>query len=103
MSNKDLRTLLGLTRNSGPATITTQPIRCASDRLRVTADAGDGSVTATVLDENGSTLGVSRPARGNVTDLAMEWDKAGLLGTLKGQRIRLKFSLKSAKVYSFGF
>lgn len=88
---------------SKPATITTQPLRCASDRLRVTADAGDGSVTATVLDENGSTLGVSRPARGNVTDLNLEWDKAGLLGTLKGQRIRLKFTLTSAKLYAFSF
>ena len=88
---------------SKPATIVTRPVRCAGNPLRVTADAAYGSLRVTLLDTNDSTLDVSKPITADVTDATLEWNKPGLLDTLKGKTIRLKLELTSAKLYSFRF
>jgi hypothetical protein len=88
---------------SKSATIVTRPIRCESGRLRVSADAAGGSLQVSVLDESGTSLGVSRPIMADVTDATVEWDQPDLLAKLKGQTIQLKFDLRSAKLYSFCF
>jgi hypothetical protein len=86
-----------------PGIIVTRPLRCANGCLRVSADAADGSLRVEVQEADGTTLGTSRPIRADVTDAVVEWDKPDLLGKLKGRKIRLKFELASATLYSFGF
>jgi len=87
-----------------PGIIVTRPIRCANDRLRVSADAAGGKMRIEVLDANGvTTIGTSQPIQADVTDAVVEWDKPGLLGELKGQKVRLKFEITSATLYSFIF
>jgi hypothetical protein len=89
--------------NSKSAIIVTKPIRCESDRLRVSADAAGGSLRVEVLDAKGASLGTSRTIRTDMSDALAEWDDTGLLSKLKGRTIQLKFDLKSAKLYSFRF
>lgn len=85
-----------------PGIIVTRPIRCASDRLRVSADAAGGSLRIEVLDADGTILGMSRPISADVTDAAVEWDQPDLPNRLKNRMVRLKFDLAAARLYAFG-
>ncbi|HSW45106.1 MAG TPA: hypothetical protein VLM89_06000 [Phycisphaerae bacterium] len=86
-----------------PAIVITRPIKCASDQLGLTADANGGAASVEVLDENGISLGVSKPITVDATDAILEWNKPGLLSGLQGRTVRLKFELRSARLYAFRF
>ena len=86
-----------------PALITTHPVTCSDKTLRVTGDAEDGSIRATLLDEQGKTLAVSNLITGEVTDAAVIFERHADLAKLRGKDLRLKFELTRAKLYSFSF
>ena len=84
-----------------PAVVVTQPVVLGT-RLRVTADAGEGSITVVILDAAGAVLRTSLPLRGDVTDATVPWPpEAADLRALAGRRVRLRFEIDGAKLYSF--
>jgi hypothetical protein len=90
-----------------PGTLVTRPFELADSRLEVNADARSGSLAAEVLDEHGRALaGLSRAEckpLGNADGfrLQLTWDKQSDLSALQGKLVRLKFSLRNAKLYAF--
>lgn len=87
-----------------PASITTTPVVCAGDKLRLSADVSrSGSIKVTILDKDNKKLAVGEPMKQTVTDAQVKWPKGFSLEKLKGKRIKLKFELRDAKLYSFSF
>jgi len=87
---------------SKPAVVTTVPIQCTGSTLTVTCDAHGGSVTVAVVDDSAKVLALSAPITTDVTDAAVRWQAAGGLKPFVGKRIRLRFEVVGAKLYSFG-
>lgn len=83
--------------------VTTQAIECTGKQLRISADAKGGELTVTVLDAERKALLQSQPITSDVTDAPVAWRDAKDLGALKGKQIRLRFRLKTARVYAFSF
>ena len=91
---------------SAGGTLLTKPFLCEGGRLAINADARGGTVAVAVLDREGVQMpGYSAQdcavfdgdgVRHNVT-----WRNATTLDALAGHQIRLKFYLRSAKLYSF--
>ena len=85
----------------------TRPFKLEGDTLEVNADAHTGHMKVEVLDENGSALpqfsGKSAKIyRGhNNLRLKPQWKSATNLKSLKGQTIRLRFTLHNTKLYAF--
>jgi len=87
-----------------PARITTTPVACGGDGLRISADvAANGSVQVTVLDKQNKIMAASEPIAHTVTDAEVRWKAGFTLATLKGREIRLRLDLTNAKLYSFAF
>jgi hypothetical protein len=87
--------------------VTTQPLRVTGDQLLLNLEARSGSVAVEVLDETGKPLpGFSKadavPIQGS-DDLRapLRWQQKADLASLRGQTVRLRFHLRSAKIYSF--
>ena len=88
------------------ATLVTKPFRCDGGRLIINADARGGSLSVVVLGEDG----VQKDGYGEIgcalfdgdsVSHQVTWRASPSLEPLKGQAIRLKFNLRSAKLYSF--
>ncbi|MBA3482023.1 MAG: hypothetical protein H0T51_09430 [Pirellulales bacterium] len=95
-----------------PGELVTQPFACTGDRLFVNADARQGSLTVTVLDEqgqpiNGFDAGACKVvasdtlAKDSQTDGWVQWSNEAGLGRLQGRQIQLRFALQNARLYSF--
>ena len=84
-------------------TVVTKPVECDGKRLRVTADAAGGSLRACVLGADGLAIEDCLPMSEDVTDGTVKWKNGKDLASLVGQKIRLRFELSSAKLYSFSF
>jgi hypothetical protein len=85
-----------------PASITTAPLPCSGDPLRLSADvSGNGTIRVALLDQDNKTLAISEPLTGSATDAELKWPGGFSLTELAKNRIRLKFELRSAKLYSF--
>jgi hypothetical protein len=82
-------------------TLTTVPFRFGDPGLYLNADASRGEVRVEVLDEAGAPIsGFERSSP--LTKDAIRW-RAADLSKLRGRTIRLKFYLRNASLYSFGF
>ena len=79
----------------GEATVITQPL-LVTGPLQVSADVR-GSLTVSVLDEPGFTGAV---VGGDMTDGEIKWPSRDS-ATLRGKMVRLKFTLRDAKLYAF--
>ena len=85
----------------------TRPMAFTGRALHVNADvANGGALTVAVLDDRGAPLpGYSdaecRPVQGNGIDLPVSWKTGADLAGLAGSDVRLQFSLRNAKVFSF--
>ena len=90
-----------------PGVVVTRPFEVEGDRLQVNVDATKGQVRVELLDAQGTPLPffsgkAARIYRG-VDQLRLEpgWNDQAGLSSLKGQRIRLRFHLDNARLYSF--
>ena len=84
----------------------TKPFRCDGGQLQINAAARGGAVRVAVLDESGVQFdGFSRPDcalfDGDSVRHQVTWRQNTTLDDLRGRTIRLKFYLRSAKLYSF--
>ena len=86
-----------------PGVVVTRPIKCVGKKLHVSADAAGGSLRVAVLDAEGFGLDDCLPINANVTDGVVKWQGGRDLASLRGKPIRLKFELRRAKLYAFGF
>ena len=84
------------------AAVSTAPIVCTGDHLRVSADIqNNGWLKVTALNKNGTPLASSRAMTGTGTDAVVKWENDFALTS--GEPVRLKFEFSQAKLYSFSF
>lgn len=87
------------------AVITTKPITYPGETLHLTADVQDGgSVRVSMVNTSGAEIASIKPLTRTLTDAKVIWkdDKRGnISSSLKGKKIRLRFVLNKAKLYSF--
>ena len=80
-----------------PAVITTTPIAWPGGDIRISADVGQGgSVKVGVLDKDGNVIAEAKPISKTVTDKRLTLDKK-----IAADKVRLRFELTNAKLYSF--
>ncbi|MCC6486543.1 MAG: hypothetical protein IT364_03520 [Candidatus Hydrogenedentes bacterium] len=83
-------------------TLLTQPFTMPGGELYMNADAFTGAIRAEVLDEAGTVLAASIPMQGDLLNGQAKWENAGI-AELKGQTVRLRFTLKNTAFYSYWF
>jgi hypothetical protein len=84
--------------------ITTKPVVAVSSSLHLSADVvPSGYVKVTVLDEENKKLAESELITKTVTDAEVQWPEGFSFSSVKGNKIRLRFELRDAKLYSFSF
>jgi hypothetical protein len=81
--------------------VVTQPLRCTGDDLRVNADAKGGSLRVAVLDSEGFASQDCPPITGDVLDGVVRWRGGKSLAQLKGRTVRLRFELRTTRLYAF--
>ncbi len=98
---------VGLAATDKPGRVVTRPFVLQGDKLHVNVAAPQGAVTVEVLAEGGEPLeGYAEGAAQEgtrVDDLRWQprWKAHADLSALKGRTIRLRFNLRSAKLYAF--
>lgn len=86
------------------AIITTKPVTFSGKSLHITADVQDGgAVHVSIVDEQGKELTESSSVDRTVTDGKVIWTDGLDFASLSDKKIRLKFVLHKAKLYSFSF
>jgi len=89
--------------NSRPATVHTRLVTCSGNSLRVTADAEGGAVTVAAVGMDGRELARSKPVTSDVTTAQVQWQDGFDPASLTDQPVRLRFELRTARIYSFAF
>jgi hypothetical protein len=90
-----------------PGWMITRPFQLEGNRLELNVDAGSGSVTVEVLTLEGEPIkGFTRddsvPIKGaDGLRLDPRWKSHADLASLKGQTVRLKFTLNHARLFAF--
>jgi hypothetical protein len=96
--------------NEQAGELVTRPFMCHGDRLFVNVDASKGSAAVEVLDEDGSPIDgfeaescqpISNDTLLKTEDGCIHWKNEANLGGLRGRQIRLRFTLRNARLYSF--
>jgi len=92
------------TVGSKPAFITTTPVVCTGNELQLCADVQkNGYVKVMLFDKDNKERLQSKLITRTVTAAVVKWQKGFSIKNVKGKDVRLKFELKNAKLYSFGF
>ena len=86
--------------------LVTRPLRWEGEMLEINAASGDGVIAVEVLAEDGAVIaGYERtssvPFSGDSLRQEMQWRDGRDMSVLCGRRIRLKFYLSNAVLYSF--
>ncbi len=90
-------------------TVVTKSFKLEGRRLEVNVDAKAGWLRVELLDENGKAIagfsgGKAKKHKG-VDELRLrpQWKSGGDLSRLKGTTVKLRFTLRNAKLYAFDF
>lgn len=96
-----------LNADSTPGTVTTRPLTFSAGKLFVNAEIGQGGWIKTALlapdkqpIENYTVEDAVTVTKGGLAQ-SVKWQKSDKLKLPEGEHIRLKFTLKNAKLYSF--
>ncbi len=82
-----------------PAIIATTSIPYAGQKIRITADVGkNGSIKVGIVDNTGQDVVTAGTVSKTMTDGRLKWNKE-----INTDKIRLKFEIENAKLYSFSF
>ena len=85
-----------------PAVVTTKPVTANLAALSITADVqAGGSVSVTVVDQQGQELARSKPVENTVTNGKILWEAESDVTAQSGKSVRLTFVLNNAKLYAF--
>ena len=87
--------------------VLTEPFTAPGKELRVNVDAGKidaagGFLRAEVLGEGGEVLAASVPVDGDRPRVRVRWREGGMAAHA-GKVVRLRFTLKGARFYSYWF
>lgn len=88
---------------------TTKPLRFAGDRLRLNLHAaGSGGVKVALLDAEGAAIdGFSEDdcpwINADEIDHEVRWKGGPDVGALAGRPVRVRFTMRNARVFAFGF
>ena len=99
--------LIGRTTQPGERGILlTRPLQVQGSELEINASSSDGAIQVEVLSEAGETIaGYERSScpilSADSLCRQIRWKEEKSLKDLQGQRIRLKFYLSNARLYSF--
>ena len=92
-----------------PGTVVTKAFKLEGNELGVNVDAKEGWVRIELLDANSKAIGgfsgkAAKQYKG-VDELRLkpQWKSGGDLSQLKGKTVKLRFTLRSARLYSFSF
>jgi hypothetical protein len=85
------------------AVVTTKPLRPPLGELRLNAACRFGAVVVEILDEAGNALDgyVSQPVQGDATCLPVVFPDGKALRDVSASPVRLRFTLKNARLFSF--
>ena len=89
----------------GGGTVLTEPVRLPRGPLWVNAKADWGEVVVEVLDEGGQPLHGATPSAAVQADgvrLPVAWGQGGAPVWPVDQPVRLRFSLRNARLYAWG-
>jgi hypothetical protein len=92
--------------NDKGGTLTTRPLSFKGKYLFVNVDAKDGELRAEILDKDGNvmpsyTTQNCKPVKVDSTIYQIEWDNDKDLSGFAGSPVKIRFSLKNAKLYAF--
>jgi len=87
-------------RADGRGVVTTRTVTFSGRHLFVNADAAQGSLGVEAIDTNGKVLAAFAPVRKDGTKLALA-PTSGSLASCVGKRVRFRFTLDKATLYSF--
>ena len=96
-----------LAARDAPAVVVTRPFKLHGHALEVNVDAGAGRAQVEILDEAGKPIpgfsGQDAPTRRAVDELRLrpQWKNNRDLSAVKGRVIRIRFSLRNARLYAF--
>jgi hypothetical protein len=93
---------ISLDAGEEPGTLLTKPFVLAGSSLHVNADAASGEVDVTVLDVSNQVVAISEPVTGDWPRAVLRW-RSGNLDGVMGTTVRLRLSLRNARLYSFWF
>ena len=84
----------------------TRRFTCEGNELRINASASNGRIQAAVLSEDGKDLDgygreTSRIFAGDSLSYRMSWHGEKSMAELRRRRVRLKFYMSNAAIYSF--
>ena len=81
----------------------TKPLTLNGGELHLNVDANQGYIIVSVTDDTGEALEnyVSDQIVGNQLDAGVEFKHS--LKALKGRKVRLRFQLRNASLYSYWF
>ena len=83
-----------------PAVVATKPFLAGGDTLRITADVRDGgSITVTVVGDQGDEIARSEPVTGSVSEREVTWNAGARI--TEGDSVWIRFELNRAKLYAF--
>ncbi len=98
---------VSLTAGERPGTVVTKPFTLEGDKLLVNVDASAGDVSIEILDEAGQPIpgysGSDAFSGKRIDELRWQprWKGHADLSGLKSQTVRLKFTLRNTRLYSF--
>ncbi len=94
---------VSLNADEQPGTLRTRPMALPGGQLHVNADLRGGSLRVAVLDQAGQPVKgfeASEPVSMDATKVVVSWGNADL-DRLRGQTVRLQFTLQKGKLFSF--
>jgi hypothetical protein len=85
------------------AVVEIQPVLCNGKTLSLAADADKGAIAVVVQDAEGKTLGTGTLPQGSRPYAPVEWTNGFKLLSCQGRTVRLRFTIRDAKLYAFKF
>lgn len=82
----------------------TKPLTYSGEKLMLNmSTSAAGKIIVEIIGDDGLVLMKSKEIIGDEIARAVEWQKKGDVGSLAGNPVRLRFTLKDADLYSFRF
>lgn len=82
--------------------LTTKAFVLPAAKMFINADFGKGWLVASIIDNNGNVIAESDTVKGNNTRHEVEWNVENLQ-QLKDQKVKISFTFRDAKLYSYWF
>jgi hypothetical protein len=88
------------TQPGGSGTLTTQPMLCTGEPLRISADAARGAIRVAVLGQDGFTADECVPVTADVTDAEVRWTSGAAFDALSNKVVRIVCRVEGAKLHA---